>query len=334
MKYYSFTIFLFLFAVNLPAFGDQIYLTNGDRLTGKIEKMENGKLTLKGELFDKLIIDLQNIETFQTDEPIEIHLEDETSFTEKIENSEKGKVLVHSADETEIRSYDIGKIRRIGPLPDPVKWTRQFSLAIAGSEGNSENFNFNFGTYVKRRSPWDRTTFEAEYYFERDGSDTTQDEWYGDLKYDYFFSEKFFAFSSLRLEQDDLSDLDYRFIFSPGVGYQWVERDDLNFSTEVGIAYLRESFSGGSSNNDITARIAYLFDKTLFSSVKFFHDLKLFPAFTDPTDLYLTTSAGLRTEINEHFFTEAKVRVDYDSTPAEDAEDTDLNYSLGVGVNF
>lgn len=333
MKKLTLLLIILLFP-ELNLFADQVYLTNGDRITGKIVKMEGGKLTIKSELIDKVKIDFENIDSFATDEPIEIHFSTEEQIKEKIEKSESGKIFVELFDNNEKKIYQLSEITRIGSLPDPVKWTTNLSTSISGSEGNSENFNFNFGTFVKRRSQKDRTTFGGEYIFERDGNETTEDEWYADLQYDRFMSDKFFWFTSARLEQDDLSDLDYRFIFSPGVGYQWVERDDLNFSTEAGLAYLHESFSGSESNNEITLRLGYHFDKLLFSNLKFFHDLKLFPAISDLTDLYLVTSAGVRTQITENFFSEAKVSVEHDTTPANDAEETDLNYLIGFGVNF
>ncbi len=316
------------------SFADQIYLTNGDRVTGKIIKMEDGKLSLKSELLDEVVINSENIDSFATDEPIEVHLSETMVIEEKVKRSESGKILIEPSDKKEEKLYKISEITRIGPLPDPVKWTTNLSTSIAGSEGNSENFNFNFGAFVKRRSENDRTTFGAEYLFEQDGDETTQDEWYADLQYDYFFSKKFFWFTSVRFEQDDLSDLDLRFILSPGVGYQWVESDKLNFSTEAGLAFIHESFSEGESNNEITLRLGYHFDKNLFSKLKFFHDLKLFPAISDPSNLYLITSAGLRTQITENFYSEAKVSIEHDTTPADDAEETDLNYTIGVGVSF
>lgn len=316
------------------SFADQVYLTNGDRITGKIIKMENGKLSLKSEILNEVIIDSENIDSFTTEQPIELHFSGSLVIEEKIEKSESGKISVKSLDSKEQKVYELSEIVRIGPLPDPVVWTTSLSTNITGSEGNSENFNFNFGAFVKRRSVKDRITFGGEYFFEEDGDETTQDEWYTDLQYDYFFSKKFFWFTSVRFEQDDLSDLDFRFILSPGVGYQWVERDDLNFSTEAGLAYIHESFSEGESNNELTLRLGYHFDKNLFSKLKFFHDLKLFPAFSDPSDIYLITSAGLRTQITENFFTEAKMSVEHDTSPADDAEETDLHYTIGVGVSF
>lgn len=333
MNKYALILASFLFCESI-SFADQIYLSNGDRVSGKIIKMEDGKLTLKSELIDEIVIDSENIDSFTTEEPIEIHFSETFIIEEKVEKAESGKIFIESQDVNEQMIYKLSEIERIGPLPDPVKWTTNLSTNIAGSEGNSENFNFNFGAFVKRRSAQDRTTFGGEYLFERDGDETTQDEWYADLQYDRFISDKFFWFVSSRFEQDDLSDLDFRFIFSPGFGYQWTESDDLNFSTEAGVAYLHESFSKDESNNELTLRLAYHFDKNLFSKLKFFHDLKLFPAFSDPSDLYLITSAGLRTQITENFFTEAKVSVEHDTTPADDAEETDLNYLIGVGVNF
>lgn len=72
----------------------------------------------------------------------------------------------------------------------------------------------------------------------------------------------------------------------------------------------------------------------VFNKISLFNNLKFYPKVSDPTDLYITTSAGIRSDITDTLFTEAKITLEHDTTPAENAEDTDLYYTLGLGLNF
>ena len=71
-----------------------------------------------------------------------------------------------------------------------------------------------------------------------------------------------------------------------------------------------------------------------YIDVEFFHDLEIFPAFSDPSDFFLTTQFGARTKLSKSIFAEAKFVIDYDSTPAAGADKTDYTWLFGAGVTF
>ena len=60
----------------VPVLADEVYLVNGDRITGKITTLADNKLTVESDLAGKLTIDLNNVTTFKTNAPVEIQLKD------------------------------------------------------------------------------------------------------------------------------------------------------------------------------------------------------------------------------------------------------------------
>ncbi|MHC5073569.1 MAG: DUF481 domain-containing protein [Planctomycetota bacterium] len=52
------------------------------------------------------------------------------------------------------------------------------------------------------------------------------------------------------------------------------------------------------------------------------------------SDYYLTSTAELRADLIENFFTSLKVIFDYDATPATGSGHTDVKYIWGVGWSF
>jgi hypothetical protein len=49
---------------------DEVVLTNGDRITGKVVELVDGKLSIKTEYAGVVKIDWTQVETFSTDQPI------------------------------------------------------------------------------------------------------------------------------------------------------------------------------------------------------------------------------------------------------------------------
>lgn len=314
-------------------FADQVILKNGDVISGKVLKIDEGELHFKSDLLGTLKINMKDISTFQTDEVIELKVDDEV-IASRIGKSQEGtvKIQVERTDTHELLNLnDIISTADVGH----VDWEGRFSTGITGSEGNSDTFNLNFTAFVLRKAERTRTTFDGRYLFEHGDSDKLQDEWVGDLKHDYFFTVKTYGFGTVRAQRDDIANLNLRLSASPGVGYQWMDRDELSFATEAGPAYLYENFSNGDdSNSEVTARLAYFLNKKLFQRLSLFHDVRYFPAITDPSDFFLTTSAGIRSSITNRLFTEIRATLEHDSTPAEDKKKTDLHYTVGIGYSF
>jgi len=115
-----------------------------------------------------------------------------------------------------------------------------------------------------------------------------------------------------------------------------VEKPDLKFSTEGGLASKYEKFDDvdDTTNSDITAQLGYLLEMKLAKNLNFLHELTYYPAIDKFSDYYLTTSAELRYNVSASIYLNAKVMLDYDKTPAVGKGSTDTKYFLGLGYNF
>jgi putative salt-induced outer membrane protein YdiY len=132
-----------------------------------------------------------------------------------------------------------------------------------------------------------------------------------------------------------MAQLDRRVIVGGGGGYQWIESEDMNFSTEAGFASVYEKFDNQtSSNSQISVQAGYNFDKQLMKKVKFIHELTWYPSTENFSDYYLTSTGEIRAHFTDKLFTNFKAIFDYDATPAIGAGDTDVKYIWGIGWSF
>jgi len=321
-----------------PLFGGEVVFKNGDKLTGKVTALDGGKLTIESAVAGTITVDMANVSTFSTDEPVEIHLNDGTVLKQAVTTSPtEGSIATTqgSIDAQDVAIADIAKIN-----PPPVKWTGSIQAGALITRGNSKTDNVSVGFDAMRRAEKDRITASGLYLYGRQedpntGDDsTTTDNWYLTGKYDYFLTEKLYWFSALRVERDRIAALDIRITPSTGLGYQWIESDDMNFNTEAGLAWVYEDFENAESNDYFAARAAYHFDKKINDKVDFIHNLEFIPSLEDISEFNLNTDAGLRVALTEKMFSEFKIEWRYDSEPAPGADKNDLRYIVGIGWQF
>lgn len=335
---------LLIFAVVAgTASADEVFLTNGDRVTGTIVKLTDGKLVVTTEYAGQVTVDIATVRTLGTEGPVEVHLKDGTVLNQPIQAIDQdGQFAIVAGPTLQAQTFQVADLVSINPPPKPQpKWTGSISAGVTVTTGNTETQTYNANIRAARRSEKDRTTVGADYAKgEREnpvtGNDETIEDWWrATAQYDYFFSKKFFGFLNGRYEKDGIALLDRRVVVGAGAGYQWIESPKTNFATTVGVASVYEKFENAADGDDQTSlQAGYTFDHQINKSVKLLHDLTYFPAFEDFADYYLTTTAELRASLTNTMFANFKVICNFDETPAPGRENTDVKYIFGLGMTF
>jgi putative salt-induced outer membrane protein YdiY len=337
---FSLTVCLACLSSNLWA--DQVVLKNGDRLTGKIVDLVNGKLTLKSDVVGDVTIDLKDIQTFSSETPLTIHLKDGTVLHQPAMAAEPNQFSITTGKPLQPQTFSLGQVASINPPPKPEpKWTGSLTGSVSSTHGNTKAESVSGSLSVARRSDRDRITASADYSRSQQtdpdtGEDNVTENWWRTkAQYDYFFSKKFFGFVNGRYEKDSIAELDRRVVVGGGGGYQWIEEPETSFSTSFGLASLYEKFDNETdSNSEISLQAGYNLNKALCKKVKFLHDLTYYPSVEQFSDYFLTTSAELRATMVKNLFASFRVIFDYDASPAAGRGSTDVKYLLGVGLTF
>ena len=326
-----------------PIQADEVLLKNGDRLTGKIKTFADGKLVLESEAAGEVTIPVAKIQTFGSDSPIQVHLKDGTAFNARVFGAaQPDHFAIQSTETLQAQQFQLADIVSINPPAKPKpKWSGDLSAALTSTHGNTRTESISASANLRRRTEKDRTHLSADYgRGQQEDPDTgeemtTEDWWRAKGKYDYFFTKKMYGYVDGRYEKDAIAELDRRVIVGAGSGYQWIESDDLNFSTELGVASLYEKFDNQTdSNSELSFQAGYHVDTLIIKAVKFIHDLTYYPSVDKFSDYYLTATGELRASFTKTMFANFKVIFNYDATPAMGQGSTDVKYLLGVGLTF
>ena len=319
--------------------GDEVIFKSGDRLTGTVDSVAAGKMAFTSKVAGKLTLDMADIKTFSTDAPIEIAMADGTVLSQKVAASDEGYVSASAGGAAQPQSIALANVAKVNP--EKVKWTGIVSAGATFVRGNTKSDASALSAEAARRTDIDRTTLGAGYYSAKQtdnntgDSSTTADNWFLKGQYDYFFSKQLYGYGNLKYEKDRIANLDMRLTPGVGLGYQWVEKPDLNFSTEAGLAYVHEEYTEPDETRTYMAgRLAYHLDKSFNDHVKAFHNLEYIPSLERVDTFLVNTDVGLRAAMTARLSLEAKAQMAYNSQPSEGRDKKDLRYILGVGWMF
>jgi putative salt-induced outer membrane protein YdiY len=316
---------------------DQVIFKNGDKLSGKLQTLSGGKLKIQSAVAGEIIVDMKDVATLATDAPVELRTADGRTINQAIMAGDQGQVKLADGE-----ALPVERIAQINPPKSA--WTGSITVngAIARGNTNTEELGVKIDASLRRETDRidDRFTVGAGYNFGRQEDpdtgqkNTTTDRWFAQGKYDRFFNDKLYGYGLAKVEHDRIAGLDWRLSPGVGVGYQWIESPRMNFNTEAGVSYVYEEYDTADTNDFVSVRLSYHFDKQLRQNVSFFHNLEYLPSVEDIADFIITADAGMRVTLTDSFFAEFKFEWQHDSTPAPGAVDDDLRYLLGVGWMF
>jgi len=332
-------IILVLCLFSGSALCDMVYLKNGDRLSGKVNSVKDGRMKFTAEYAGHITLDMCNVETFSTDEAIKVVLKDGSELEKRVDKGGAGVVVAAEPGGGQFQEVPVGQIEKINP--EKPRWKGSTTLGINNTRGNTVNSSIYLSVGAWKQTDKHRIGLNLDSGKTKTRNDSTgkdivtEDWWKTRAKYDRYFNGRFYGFGDVRLERDKIANVDRRVLLGGGLGYRWLDRDRIHFTTETGLASRHEKFySGSDTKTQISGQIGSHLDVLLFKNLWLINDVTYYPSTERASDYYLTATTELKYKINSHMYTNFKIIVDYDAIPAAGKKTTDTKYLLGLGWDF
>jgi putative salt-induced outer membrane protein YdiY len=185
-----------------------------------------------------------------------------------------------------------------------------------------------------------RQTFGADKTFE-----TTEDNYKLSGRYDWSINSRLFAFGSLQLDHDAITDLDLRTVSAGGLGFialqsgnategKFQAAGDAEWRLSAGLSYLTEDYDGAASKREVGLQFGSLYRRSLSSGFNVQHELVFVPAFSDFGDYFLTSDLSLRATLTGNLVAAFSWFLDYDATPASGRRKDNSKLALSLGYKF
>jgi putative salt-induced outer membrane protein YdiY len=332
---FFFTVLLFLNS----ALADEVYLKNGDLLTGDILSTEEDRLVIQTDYAKKVKVQLDKVVCLTSDKEVTLLLKNKEKMVGLIGCPELGSIQLMDQGTGETMEIPVSDLKAINPPPPPPPVTYKALVNLGGAinEGNTETRTFNSSGRFQARSKRHRLNLEGKFNYGESEGEENERNWLLGAKHDYFVSKKIYAYLRPLAEYDKFQDLDLRLVVSAGPGYQVIDTETTSLFAEAGPAYFYEDYGDAGDKDYLAARWAagLKFD-IIRDKLKFFHLHELFQDLTADEGLFLRTEQGIRLSLIKNLFLNFQVDYQYKSDPPEGNKSSDTALILGVSyeLNF
>lgn len=223
----------------------------------------------------------------------------------------------------------VGPLWSLEPWLEPTEWDRSVELGLNSSEGNAEAFSLRAGAAAKRKTEWNELGFDLSYAKATANDVETQHNALLNTNYEHFLGEsRWTGFSKVGLEYDEFRAFDLRFWINVGFGYQFIDRENLNWKGRFGGGTSRE-FGGPDDQWVPEALFGTDFEHQLNDCNKLTATIDYFPSWEDYADYRLVAVLGWEILLSAEHDLSLKLSLNdrYDSTP-NGRRPNDVNYAL------
>lgn len=318
-----------------PGMSSEITLTNGDRISGIIVNKDGEKIIIKTAYAGNIAIDWGDVNSFASDAKMQIVLADGTSINGNAIQSQPGSITIKSGQILETAPIALNQITAINPPAvdgKAVKFSGHANAGLSMTEGNTDTQKVHIDVEAVARTSENRYTIGgAHNKAETDGVES-EDNLTGYMKYDHFFTPKWYSYSNALFTKDQYRDLNLMTAIGIGAGYQVWETTERNLGVELGISYVNEDYIAGEDNGYPAGRWAVNYDQLLFNKItQFFHKHEGLLGLEQVTDVTILSQTGLRFPLIDNLNATIQVNWDWDNTPAPDTKRADTDYLFTLG---
>jgi putative salt-induced outer membrane protein YdiY len=319
------------------ALADEVRMKNGDRITGKIVRMEKEKLALKTDYAGEITLAWSEVASLSVEEPIKVLMKDGTTLQGRTMIKEQGKMMMRTTPWEEPLVLDLPDVMALNPSPKrPVRITARANAGLILERGNTNADTGRIDASFSVRTEKSRYAVAGELNREKSDGQDTVNNWSAYANYDYFFVPKWFWYARTQFEHDEFADLDLRSTLSSGLGYQVFEGEILNLSFAAGPSYVDENFIKAQDDNFSAAQWVINYDQYFFDKfIQVFHNQTGYLRFSDSKNWVIKTRQGLRFPLQKGLTFTLQYNYDYTNQPSPDARERyDSKFMVLVGYTL
>jgi putative salt-induced outer membrane protein YdiY len=309
-----------------------VVLKNGDRITGRILKMQNKTLEIDPEYSGtNFTIDWEDVRSISSDRPMSIKLYGTAEMPENVGQRVRDRIILNSLEEGgAIRLEDVRSIN--------LTEQDYYGYISAGgnqTSGNTETQALNLsGTLTYRK--WEhRFIFDGKYNRAQASHKDTANNGAVSIKYDNFLTRQLFTTAQNLAETDQFQDLSLRNTAMIGLGYDFLSSTQQLLSVAVGPAVVYQDYTTTpatitpSSTWALRAEFRFRGDDVIL-----FHKHQGFKDLGHGSGTRVNADQGIRVKITDNWRVNFEYDLRYNSLPVAHKKTTDTNIIFGISYDI
>ncbi len=291
-------IILFIFGLFLTVYADEIYLHNGDKITGKIKQEQQDSVSIETEAMGLITVDRHSISRI-------LKAED---ATQQVDGRES------------------------------VEWQREVSLGYDYATGNTRESQLSGSFLINRNNNHvDEWTIKGDIYYSSVNRKMNAQKWYNMARYARSFGsmKKWYNFYRLEADHDRFADIDYRLVPAAGIGYWFYDISGLKLLGEAAAGFQRTAYRTNIKDENEWVFIPRLFmEKKLFTNTSIKQNLFCYFPFEGFSKYRLYSETSLDIAMNHALSLRLSLIDDYNAEPPTSTKKNDLRLVSSLVCSF
>lgn len=318
---------------------DIVTLTNGDRLTGTVRRVSEGKLTLQSNLAGTVQIAWSDVREIQSDADFSVL----TAHGQRLDGRlslEGARVVIaqQSREPVTIPTREVTRVVR----GERQRGARRVLSALDGSadigysvaRGNQNQMQSSTGIRASYTSAQYQFSGRISSLFARQDGARSQSRHALNARLDRFLNDRIFAYALTGLERNERRLLDLRSRLGGGMGWRVRSTRNTELSLLGGTAYVHERLRDQANQSTFESFGGLEWSTLLLGVVSVDTQLTIHPSLLDGSDVRVEYDGTFRVPIAGRFTYSLRLFDRYDTRPAAMVARNDYGVVTGLGVVF
>jgi putative salt-induced outer membrane protein YdiY len=324
-------IIVLLLLSPIAAEADVVVLKNGDRITGRIIKMESKRLEIDPGYADIMRIKWEDVRSIVSERPMSIKLFGEADMSRDIGEKNADRIFLHTlSEEGPIRLQDVRAINL----------TEQDYRGYIGAGGNQSSGNtqtqaMNISGSLTYRKREHRFIFDGKYNRAQANQQDTANNGAISVKYDHFLASRVFVGGFDLVEADQFQNLTVRNTSGVVLGYDFLDREHHILSISPGPAMVYQDFDTEAPT--ITPSLAWILRYQFMfkgDDVVFYHKEMVFKDLGHGSATRVNADQGVKVSIIGNWSLNFEYDLRYNSLPVSGRKTLDTNIIFGINYDI
>jgi len=318
---------------------DIVILMNGDRITGEVKSLEQGKLEFKTDAAGTLYIEWDKVQSVESTQFLRVELASGLRyFGQAPKAEESGTLRLVAGEDAKGWNLKMANVIRIDPIEQDF-FKRIDGYLTAGYNYTKSNDlqQFTFTGGLNARATTHQWTLDGSSTITAQQGNDDSARWNLSGGYRYFLADRWFLQGFGGFEGNDELGLDLRSTVGGAYGRYLAQTNHQDWAAYAGLAYTKENFVGRDQADSVEGVLGTQYSFYRYDSPEASLDatLNLLPSLTQSGRVRVDGKLRSRYEMVKDLFFEVSLYGTYDSDPGETAiSKSDYGLTTSLGYSF
>jgi putative salt-induced outer membrane protein len=215
-------------------------------------------------------------------------------------------------------------------------WSDQAELSYVDTGGNSKASTLSLKNELRVKfSDIISGTWKLGALAGQSDGVRNSESYYTEIRGDYLFTERWFAYLSAGWAKDSFAGLDSRIYAGPGTGYKMLLGPKHFLSAEAGINHMSEKYTSDVEKDFLAGRLFGRYEFAFNDNNKFSQSFEYLLNFDESKDYNIISETALTSALSNNYSLKISYTVKYDHMPVPATlDDTDTILAAALVANF